>query len=132
MLHEAGDHGRLGPVTVAFGEGDEVEAARAAQIAKALTLGAPPTVAAYRWGPEAARSAALVLAASTGAPLPGGLEAELARGANTRLPIQASDLMEAGLEPGPGLGAALKSAEDAWIASGFSLDKQALLTHALK
>ena len=43
------------------------------------------------------------------------------------MPVQGRDLIEAGMSAGPQLGKALSALEDAWIESGFSLDKQALL-----
>ena len=49
--------------------------------AAALAAGAPPAAAAWRFGAEAARDAALIRAAALGAPPPAGLEAEIARGA---------------------------------------------------
>ena len=43
------------------------------------------------------------------------------------LPVSGGDLIAAGLSPGPAMGQALRKAEDAWIASDFSLDRDALL-----
>ena len=45
-------------------------------------------------------------------------------------PLAAGDLLAAGHQPGPELGALLKRLEEAWIASGFALDKDTLLTAA--
>lgn len=42
-------------------------------------------------------------------------------------PVTGDDLIGAGLEPGPKLGAALGRLEDLWIDSGFTLSKPALL-----
>jgi len=95
-------------------------------IRKALAAGAPPAASAYRHGAEAARDAALVLAAREGAAPPADLEAQIARGAAAVLPLRAADLH---LE-GPAVGAALRRAEAAWIASDFSLDRAALLAAA--
>jgi poly(A) polymerase len=44
-----------------------------------------------------------------------------------RFPLNGDDLMTAGLAPGPGLGAELERLEGAWIESGFTLDRDALL-----
>ena len=100
-------------------------------IGKVIAAGKPPVVSAYRHGSEAAHRAAVVVAASTGQLLPAGLEQDLARGTALLLPLKAEDLMQQGMSPGPDLGAVLRLAEDAWIASDFSLDKAALLQEAL-
>ena len=42
-------------------------------------------------------------------------------------PLKGGDLAALGVQPGPKLGAALKKLEGEWIASGFSLDRAALL-----
>jgi poly(A) polymerase len=93
---------------------------------------APPAVLAYRHGAEAAWAA--VLAHALVAP-PADWAAtarEIGRGAAARLPLAAADLLRAGMSPGPAIGQALARAEAAWIASGFALDRNALLTHALE
>jgi len=41
-------------------------------------------------------------------------------------PLKAADFIKRGVEKGPALGAALRAAEDAWIAAGFPGDKAAL------
>jgi poly(A) polymerase len=41
-------------------------------------------------------------------------------------PLKAADFMQRGIEKGPALGAALRAAEEAWIAAGFPLDAAAL------
>lgn len=43
-----------------------------------------------------------------------------------RFPLDGSDAAGAGLIPGPAMGAALRKAEDAWIASDFTLPRDAL------
>ncbi|WP_193143329.1 CCA tRNA nucleotidyltransferase [Meridianimarinicoccus sp. MJW13] len=85
----------------------------------------PVAEAAYRHGPDAARDIALLLAASLEQPLPATLEADLARGGAARFPIKAADLMPR--LQGKALGTALTALEARWIASGFTLDKSALL-----
>ncbi|MEV8467968.1 CCA tRNA nucleotidyltransferase [Fluviibacterium sp. DFM31] len=85
----------------------------------------PVAELAYRHGPDAARNIALLLAASLEQPLPATLEADLAQGAAARFPISAADLMPR--LQGKALGEALAALEARWIASGFSLDKSALL-----
>jgi poly(A) polymerase len=89
----------------------------------------PPASRAYRFGAEAARDAVLIAAARTGASVPPALEADLARGAAARLPVRAADLP--GLR-GPALGGALRRLEEAWIASDFALDRDALLVLATR
>nr|WP_285669902.1 CCA tRNA nucleotidyltransferase [Limibaculum sp. NKW23] len=95
-------------------------------IRAALAEALPPAQAAQKSGVEAARAAALIAAAATGA-VPAGLEDELERGAAARLPLEARDLIAAGIAPGPALGRALAAAEARWRASDFTLDKAALL-----
>ena len=99
--------------------------ARALEVRRAaLEAGTPVHEVAYRQGAEAARDVALLRAAAAGA------AAELAGiegAAAARLPIRAADLP---LE-GPALGAALRRAEAAWIASGFALGRDALRAAAL-
>jgi poly(A) polymerase len=43
-----------------------------------------------------------------------------------RFPLRAADLVSRGLAKGPGLGAALAAAEEAWIAAGFPSDPETL------
>ncbi|MBO6894133.1 MAG: CCA tRNA nucleotidyltransferase [Roseibium sp.] len=45
-------------------------------------------------------------------------------------PVKGADLLQSGRKPGPELGDLLKGLEDRWRSSGFTLDKQALLTLA--
>ncbi len=47
-------------------------------------------------------------------------------------PIDGEDLREAGVAPGPAMGAALRAAERAWVDSNFSLSKDNLLARAAK
>lgn len=42
-------------------------------------------------------------------------------------PLQGQDLIAAGIKPGPEMGQRLKALEEAWIDSGFKLDRDALL-----
>ncbi|MEO1491559.1 MAG: CCA tRNA nucleotidyltransferase [Pseudomonadota bacterium] len=86
---------------------------------------------AYHHGPDAARAAALIRAATLGEMPPATLSIDAGRGAQAKFPLAARDLIAAGLLPGPELGEALARAEAAWIASDFSLDKAALVAEAL-
>ncbi|MEM7213464.1 MAG: CCA tRNA nucleotidyltransferase [Pseudomonadota bacterium] len=84
-------------------------------------------ITAYRHGAGIAWSAALIRAASTGADVPVNMRADLEAAASVRFPIKPKDLMTRGIEAGPKLGEMLRLLEDHWIASGFELEKQALL-----
>ena len=60
----------------------------------------------------------------------GDCDAELAIAADwthKRFPLTGKDLIARGYRPGPALGAALGALEERWIASGFVLDREALL-----
>ncbi|WP_428513807.1 CCA tRNA nucleotidyltransferase [Roseovarius sp.] len=85
----------------------------------------PPEALGYHHGIGMARDLVLLRAALFELPVPRHAFAAAELGANAVFPINAQDLMPA-LE-GPALGTALKELEDAWIASGFALDRQALL-----
>jgi poly(A) polymerase len=98
------------------------DAGALATTAAALAEDSRPAVAAYRHGPDAARDAALIRAATLGEPVPADLEAEIARGNAAVLPLSAADLDLSG----PALGQALKAAEAAWIASDFALTQDEL------
>jgi len=43
------------------------------------------------------------------------------------MPLAGADLIAAGISPGPQMGATLRKAEAAWIASDFTLSRDALL-----
>jgi poly(A) polymerase len=92
----------------------------------------PVATAAHDTGARAARAMALLQAASGDTGGLRDLEAEIARGVAAEFPLRARDLLAAGMEPGPALGAALDTAKARWIASDFRLDKPALLSAALK
>lgn len=106
------------------------ETAGLARRRQALEAGLAPAVAGYRFGRAAALSASLVLCASLGTLPPEDLGAEIARGAKAIFPLKASHLIEAGMTPGPLLGAALARAEAAWVESGFLLEQSALIALA--
>jgi poly(A) polymerase len=96
------------------------------ETASGLETDEPLAVTAWRFGVEAARDIGLIRAASAGAGLPEGFEAEIARGAAACFPVSAADL---DLE-GPALGAALKRFEARWLASDLSLGRATLLAEA--
>ena len=91
---------------------------------------APAGEAAYRWGAEAACDAAALRAASQGAPIAAATLAAIETGASAVLPVSAQDLIDAGFQPGPRLGSALKAAERDWIANGFDPDPAPLLARS--
>ncbi|MEM1363015.1 MAG: CCA tRNA nucleotidyltransferase [Pseudomonadota bacterium] len=92
--------------------------------------GAPMTLAeiAYRHGAAAAGDVCLIRAASLGTTLPGEWRSDIEKGATAEFPLKATDLMPA--LAGAELGNVLKTAEAAWIGSGFTLDREALLKTA--
>lgn len=95
-------------------------------IRRAMTLPLPE--AAWRLGADAATDAALITAATLGQPLPADTEATIAHAAAARFPVTAADLLP--VVQGAALGATLKRLESRWIASGFTLDRAALLASA--
>lgn len=80
--------------------------------------------AAFRHGAETARDAALIRLAR-GDDLPPDWPARIARASSAPLPISATDLMPE--LTGPSVGKGLKAAEHAWISSGFSAPRAALI-----
>lgn len=88
-------------------------------------MGLTPAEAAYRYGAGVARQAQLALQAMMGQPLPEGLEAQIAAGAEADFPIRAADLADR--FQGPALGQALREREARFIASGFRLSREELL-----
>ncbi|MGK7650919.1 CCA tRNA nucleotidyltransferase [Roseovarius sp. B08] len=87
-----------------------------------------PEALGYYHGSETARDIVLLRAALFEMPVPRDAFAAAELGANAVFPVSAQDLMPT--RQGPALGKALKTLEDAWIASGFTLDRQALLSLA--
>ncbi|MGF1606634.1 MAG: CCA tRNA nucleotidyltransferase [Rhodothalassiaceae bacterium] len=91
-------------------------------------LDRPLSAALYRIGPEGVRDRLLLADAVD---LEDALN-EVAGWQRPRFPLTAQDLLARGVKPGPALGRCLAEAEEAWIASRFSLDKQALLARACR
>ena len=81
--------------------------------------------AAYRYGERAGQDRLLLDAAGLGAPVDPDQQQAITHASQQRFPLKASDL-SARFE-GAALGAALKTAERRWIASGFTLTKAQLL-----
>ncbi|MEL7462938.1 MAG: CCA tRNA nucleotidyltransferase [Pseudomonadota bacterium] len=86
----------------------------------------PLSEAAYRHGVRAAE-AALALALARGAAPPPNWRERIERGSAVVFPVRARDLIAAGEDPGPALGARLRNLEDQWIAADFALSKEQLL-----
>ncbi len=80
----------------------------------------------HQHGPQAARDALTLAQAEAGVaaddPLWIDADAFLAQTPRPRLPFSGADLLARGVEPGRGMGAALKSLEALWIAAGFPDD----------
>jgi poly(A) polymerase len=84
-----------------------------------------PAAIGWRLGAERGWDAVAIRAVQTGAPLPGNVLRDLARGASADLPVRAEDLMP-GLQ-GPALGARLKAIEADWLASDLRKTRAQLL-----
>jgi poly(A) polymerase len=85
-----------------------------------------PALVAYRLGATRARDCALIMAALTGQPLPCDLDAQIETGATATFPVKPADLMPT--FTGAALGARLEQLEARFIASGFTLTRQDLLS----
>ncbi len=80
---------------------------------------------AYRHDAQSALDVALLRAAIFETPLAPDIREQIGKGASAAFPVKAADLMPA--YQGAALGDHLRVLEDRWIASEFSLTKQALL-----
>jgi poly(A) polymerase len=101
------------------------EARRLERLREGALSGAGPAVLGYRLGARDGLDAVLLQAALTGMPPAETSRNRVEFGAAQRFPVQAADLMPA--LQGAALGARLKELETRWIASGFALDRAALL-----
>lgn len=101
------------------------EARRLERLREGALSGAGPAVLGYRLGARDGLDAVLIQAALTGMPPAETSRNRVEFGAAQRFPVQAADLMPA--LQGAALGARLKELETRWIASGFALDRAALL-----
>lgn len=104
-------------------EAKEIEQTRAAMAEPR------PAAAAFLFGAVAAWRASLIRAAMTGGDPTADADA-IERGSAAEFPLAAADLIAAGVAPGPSLGRALSKAREAWVDSGFSLDRASLLREA--
>lgn len=101
------------------------EARRLERLREGALSGAGPAVLGYRLGVRDGLDAVLIQAALTGMPPAETSRNRVEFGAAQRFPVQAADLMPT--LQGAALGARLKELEARWIASGFALDRAALL-----
>ena len=104
-------------------EGAQLEILRAE-----MGTATPAAALAYAHGARTARDVMLLRAAQFETPPETALEDEIARGAAARFPVRPADLMPS--LQGPALGAALTEMEARWIASDFTLSREALLAGA--
>ena len=100
------------------------EAKRLQTLRDAATGTMGPGELGFRFGAEKGRSCLILRAALLEAPLSEGAAEEAERGASARFPVRAADLQPL---TGPALGTRLRDLERAWIDSGFSLHREALL-----
>ena len=84
-----------------------------------------PAALGWKLGAEAGADALLARAALLESPLPGQWQADVARGAASRFPVTAADLMPQ--LTGPALGAKLALLEGRWLASDLRLTRDDLL-----
>lgn len=86
----------------------------------------PPAIAASEFGAEIATAAQVI--ATSGLDVDwAAIADEIERGCQATFPVSASDLLQAGIPPGPELGAALQAARDAWHDSDLCAGKERLL-----
>ena len=103
----------------------KAETRRLARLKALLGAGSGMAEIGYRDGFEAAQDIALLRAAFAGAPLDDADLAVARQAAAATCPVRATDLMPD--YQGAALGARLSEIEDRWIASGFTLTRDALL-----
>ncbi|RDC73767.1 CCA tRNA nucleotidyltransferase [Rhodovulum sp. 12E13] len=103
----------------------KAEARRVERLRAAATGEARAAELGWRLGAEDAHAALAIRAALSAQGLPAGMAAAVARGAAAEFPVKPADLMPA--YEGAALGARLKQLEAAWIESGLTLGKDALL-----
>lgn len=111
----AADHLRL----------SNAQAKRLSMLREALNSTLTLAEMAYRQGVDAALDLAILRAVAFESPLGDLDQPALRAAAQARFPLSGADLMPA--LTGPALGAALKRLEQDWVASGFTLDRAALL-----
>jgi poly(A) polymerase len=103
----------------------KAEARRVERLRAAATGEAGAAELGWRLGTDDAHAALAIRAALAAQALPAGTAAAVARGAAAEVPVKPADLMPA--YEGAALGVRLKRLEAAWIESGLTLRKDALL-----
>lgn len=101
------------------------DAATVAALREAVGSLLTPAALGWKLGAQGGEDAMLLRAALLEAPLPPGWQSDVARGAASRFPVTAADLMPA--LSGPSLGKALKRLETLWLQSDLQLKRDALL-----
>lgn len=101
------------------------EGAKLRAILRVIETGMRPSAAAFEYGARTARAGITALAALTQNPTPVDVENSIARGVAAKFPIAAADLPN---KTGKELGDALREMQTRWIASEFTLSKDALLS----
>ena len=91
-------------------------------------VGVAPAIVAYREGKEIGRDVVLATAAISGQPIEDSALQSVEKGAAAKFPISARDLMPE--YQGKDLGDLLRSLEDQWIDSGFTLSREELMPRA--
>ena len=84
-----------------------------------------PAALGWKLGPEFGTDALLARAAVLESPLPAQWQEDVSRGAESRFPVMAADLMPQ--LSGPALGATLAQLESLWLASDLRLSRDELL-----
>ncbi|MEO0830398.1 MAG: CCA tRNA nucleotidyltransferase [Pseudomonadota bacterium] len=102
-----------------------VEAQRLEAIVSAAASSAELEELAYRYGAKDGLAALALRLSGLESPMPADAEARAQAASEAVFPIKARDLMPA--LSGAALGAQLKSLEEDWIASGFSLSRKELM-----
>jgi poly(A) polymerase len=96
----------------------------------------PERALLYRLGPDRFADRVLLAWARSGAAADDKTWRALAtlpqRWTAPSFPLRAADLMARGIAKGPALGAALRAAEEAWIAANFSMDAETIERIAAK
>ncbi|WP_424943580.1 CCA tRNA nucleotidyltransferase [Aliiroseovarius crassostreae] len=102
------------------------DAKRLAEMRNGMGSMTPSAELAYRHGADMARDIVLLRAAQMGQEVAAGVMDDIAKGARAQFPIVPADLMPE--ISGPALGAKLNELEARWVASGFTLTREELLS----
>ena len=102
------------------------EARRLQVLRDGIASAKPAGELGYRHGATVAQDIILLRAAVLEQPLPAGWATEAAKGAGATFPMRAADIADR--YSGPDLGKALRRFESAWIASGFELSREQMIS----